>query len=58
MVKLERWYNVHITVGNKKLHEERITGAFENESIEQALEALKISVPFSYKISKNNITIN
>jgi ferric-dicitrate binding protein FerR (iron transport regulator) len=57
-VKLERWYNVRITVGNKKLYEERVTGVFENESINQALEALKISVPFSYKISKNNITIN
>lgn len=57
-LKMERWYNVHITVENDKLFEERVTGVFENESIEQALEALKISVPFSYKISKNNITIN
>lgn len=57
-VKMERWYNVHITVENEKLYEERVTGVFENESIEQALRALKISVPFSYKISKNNIAIN
>ncbi len=57
-VKMERWYNVHITVENKKLYEERVTGAFENESIEQALEALKISVPFSFKFTKGNITIN
>lgn len=56
-VKLERWYNVHISLENKKLAEERVTGSFENESIEQALEALRISVPFTYKINKNKITI-
>jgi ferric-dicitrate binding protein FerR (iron transport regulator) len=56
-IKLERWFNVHITVSNKKLTEERVTGIFQNESIEQALDALQISVPFTYKIDKNNITI-
>ncbi len=56
-VKLERWYNVQISVENKGLSEEKFTGAFENESLEQVLEAMKISVPFSYEINKNKITI-
>lgn len=56
-IKLERWYNVHISVNNKKLTEEKVTGIFQNESIEQALNALQISVSFSYKIDKNNISI-
>lgn len=56
-IKLERWYNVHISVENKDLTEEKVTGTFENESIEQVLKALKISLPFSYEINKNYITI-
>jgi ferric-dicitrate binding protein FerR (iron transport regulator) len=56
-VKLERWYNVRILIGNKNLAEERVTGVFENISVEQALDALKISVPFTYEINKNDITI-
>jgi ferric-dicitrate binding protein FerR (iron transport regulator) len=56
-IKLERWYNVQISIGNKKLANEMVTGIFENESIEQALQALRISVPFKYEIKKNQITI-
>ena len=58
VIKMERWYNVRITIENKQLTGEKVTGSFQNESIEQALEALKISVPFSYKINKNDININ
>lgn len=57
-VKLERWHNVKIIINNKKLANKRITGAFENESVEQIFEALKISVPLQYNIDKNTITIN
>jgi len=56
-VKLERWHNVRISIKNKKLAEEKVTGTFENESIEQVLEALRISVPFTYEVRKNNIMI-
>lgn len=55
--KLERWHNVHITIENKKLINEKVTGTFESESIEQTMEALKITVPFSYSIKKNDIII-
>jgi hypothetical protein len=55
--KTRTLYNVRISVENKNLSEEKFTGAFENESIEQVLEAMKISVPFSYEINKNKITI-
>ncbi len=56
-VKMERWYNIQITISNKKLSDERVTGVFEQESVEQALRALQISVPFQYEIRKNNIVI-
>jgi ferric-dicitrate binding protein FerR (iron transport regulator) len=56
-LKLERWYNVHITFKQERLKQYRFKGTFENETIEQALEALKLTVPFDYKINGNNIEI-
>ncbi len=55
--KMERWYNVKITINNEDLKSSRYTGTFEKETIEQALKALSLSLPFKYKIDKNQITI-
>ncbi|WP_372650885.1 FecR family protein [Draconibacterium sp.] len=56
-IKLERWYNVQITIADKDLKNSRYTGTFEKESIEQAMKALSLSLPFKYEIDKNKITI-
>jgi len=56
-VKLERWYNVEIVINDDDLKNSRYTGTFEKETLEQAIEALSMSLPFSYKISKNKIEI-
>jgi transmembrane sensor len=56
--KLERWYNVSIKIQDPDLKKSRYTGTFENETIEQAIKALSISLPFKYKIEKNQIEIN
>lgn len=55
--KLERWYNVEIDINNVELKNSRYTGTFEKETLEQAIEALSISLPFTYKINKNKIKI-
>jgi transmembrane sensor len=55
--KLERWYNIEIENQFKELNNSRLTGKFDKESIEQALKALQISIPFHYTIEKNKITI-
>ncbi|HTR28314.1 MAG TPA: FecR family protein [Puia sp.] len=52
--KLERWYGVTIRFGNEKLKENHLTGSFTNETIRQALEALKFTAEFSYAIDNNN----
>ena len=57
ILKLQRWYNVEITLKNNKLKNSRFSGTFDNETIEQALDALKLTTPFSYTIKKNKITI-
>ena len=56
-LRLERWYNVHITFKQSSLKQYRFKGTFENETIEQALEALKLTVPFEYTINNNEIEI-
>jgi len=56
-IKLERWYDVKIDIRHKTLKEEYFTGQFDSETVEQALEALKLTAPFRYSITKNEIVI-
>jgi ferric-dicitrate binding protein FerR (iron transport regulator) len=56
-VRIERWYNVKLTLKDEELKNTLYTGVFEKESIEQALQALSLSSPFKYQINKNEITI-
>jgi len=55
--KLEHWYNVDITIKNETINRQRLTGAFENENIKQALTALQIAYPFSFSMNGNKIEI-
>lgn len=57
-VKMERWYGVTIVITNEKLKKELLTGIFEKETIYQALKALQITTPFTYKVDKDVITIS
>lgn len=57
IVRLERWYDVDITLKDTILKSYRYTGKFEKENIEQALQALKLATPLEYSIDKNKITI-
>ncbi len=55
--QLERWYNVKIKFGDSKVEGYKFTGVFENETISQALEALRITGSFRYKISDDTVLI-
>jgi transmembrane sensor len=55
--KMERWYNVKIVIKDEGLKESKYTGVFEKETIEQAMNALSLSLPFSYRIEKNEIHV-
>jgi transmembrane sensor len=57
-LKMERWYGVTIIIASEKLKKELLTGAFEKETIYQALDALQLTTPFTYKMDKNVITIS
>lgn len=55
--KLERWFNVKITLEDKTLGDVRFSARFQGESIADVLHALSYTQPFSYEINKNIITI-
>ncbi|MEQ1625366.1 MAG: FecR family protein, partial [Sediminibacterium sp.] len=55
--KIERWFNVEITINNNKIRSYRTTGSFENETVDEALRELQYLVPFNYQINGRNIVI-
>lgn len=55
--RLERWYGVTVRFENEEINKVKFTGIFERETIEQALEALKMTAAFKYKMNKNEIVI-
>lgn len=57
-LNMERWYAVELIIDDSELAEVRLTGSFENETIEQALEALKLSTPFQYDKKGTKIIIH
>ncbi len=59
LIKMERWYDVEITLLDNPSDNLSYTGVFEKESVEQALRALELATPnFSYTINKNQITVS
>ncbi len=53
--RMERWYGMEIRFDNPRLEAWRFTGTFQNETIQQALEALKLTANFYYKIDVSKI---
>jgi transmembrane sensor len=56
--QMERWYGVAIKFDDSKKDTLRFTGSFLNETVQQALDALKVSASFNYIIEGNKITIS
>jgi ferric-dicitrate binding protein FerR (iron transport regulator) len=50
VTKLNRWFNVQIEVADPEIYSYIYTATFQNESIDEILELLKISVPIRYQI--------
>ena len=49
--------NVKVIINNEELKHMEYSGIFDNESVEQVIEALHITGNFNYKITKNVVTI-
>lgn len=48
-VKLERWFDVNIHFEDERIKNYKFTGVFDKETINQAMEALRLSSQKSYK---------
>ena len=55
-VQMEQKYQVRIQIHNENLKNKRFSGVLSDELLTEALDALKLSYPFSYTI-KNNLVI-
>jgi len=54
---LERWFAIRVTITDESLKLRRFTGNFEEESLPEVMEALRISSDFHYTIKKKELII-
>lgn len=55
--QLERWYGVHIEFKSERVKHYNFTGMFEKETLQEALDALKMIDPFKYEIADSTVYI-
>ncbi|WP_207532400.1 FecR family protein [Desertivirga arenae] len=57
--KMERWYNVDVKFQKENVKGLKFTGAYEQETLDEALKTLQMTEGFSfkYKIEKSTVTI-
>jgi transmembrane sensor len=56
-VKLERWYGVKIILADNEIKYYHFNGTIENETINDVLDIVRLTLPIDYTILHNNITI-
>ena len=52
---LENWYGVTIEFESESIKHCRLTGTYENESLQNILEAIKFSSTIDFKLSKKEV---
>lgn len=55
--EMERWFNVKIVFHDPTIEGYRFHAKFENEHINEVLSALRLSLPFTFKIDNNEVNI-
>lgn len=56
--RLERHYNVKVIVNYEGIKQEKFTGEFDVESVENVLNTFKGNTPFNFEMKENKIIIN
>ena len=56
--KLERWFDVKITIKDDEVGKYPFTATFEKENIQQVLQALQYAYHFNYNIKNNEVNIS
>jgi len=55
--QLERRYAVHVEFDNEALRHQHVSGVFEKENLPQALEILRMTTKFNYKMDSNSVKL-
>ena len=55
---LERRFNLKIIFNDEQLKKYKFTGTIENETIDQILNALRLTAPLDYQINKDTLRLN
>lgn len=55
--KIERWFNVKVNITHEALKQTEYSGVFEDETLPQVMEALRLTGNFRYSIRKREVTI-
>ena len=55
--KIERWYGVEIELRCPQIGQDRLSGSFRHESIQNVIRSLSLQYGFKYEIHKDKITI-
>lgn len=56
-LQLERWYGIKVQITDDRLNNIHYTAVFEDESLPQVMEALRLSGNFNYRIHKKEVII-
>jgi transmembrane sensor len=56
-MKIERWYDVRVVISDESLKGTLYSAVFEDESLRQVMEALRMTGNFRYSINKKEVTI-
>jgi transmembrane sensor len=56
-LKIERWYNVKVIIKDQGLRNAKYTAIFEEETLEEVMEALRITGGFQYTIKNKEVVI-
>ncbi|MEP7258710.1 MAG: FecR domain-containing protein [Flavitalea sp.] len=56
-LKIERWYDVKVVITDDDLKDNTYSGVFEDESLKQVMEALRLTGNFKYQIGKKEVII-
>ena len=57
-VKLERRYNVRFVFVDEELKDDVFSGKFEDETLDQLLDALKLTAPILYRVKQNTVYLS
>lgn len=55
--RIQRWFNVEVTVNNESAIANNFSGTYSNESLEEILIGMGYALNFSFEINENQIII-